>query len=141
VKKPPYENKQQITTGSIYRRIPNLPGFFDHEKNCAMLLSFRASDRDRKAGGMSALLTDYVSPEEARTNPHNPEDRTFGLCRLDIATILDATKGAVTVTYNPRSTPLGHAHVQIRGCDDSEELQQLLAVLATVIRAPGPDPA
>jgi hypothetical protein len=135
VKTPPYVDGEEITAGLIYRRIPNRPGFFDHDNNCPRFLAFWPSERDRRAGGISALLKDYVSEEEARTNPHDREDRTFGLCLLDIAAI--RVIRAAGVRYNPRGTgTIGRAHVQIYGCEDVE-VQQQLVLLAKVVRAPG----
>ena len=80
-------------------------------------------------------MKDYVSEEEARTNPHKPDDRTFGLCLLDIVVIRKATGGMAGVRYKPTTPFLGHAHAQIYGCEDAK-IQQQLVLLATVVPAP-----
>jgi hypothetical protein len=88
------------------------------------------------AGGISALLQECVTAEQARTNPRNPDDQRFGLCMLDIAEIRGVAGGTVGVRYKPTSGSLGHAHVQIYGCE-SVEIQQQLAILARLVRPPG----
>jgi hypothetical protein len=135
VQTPPYADGQDIHEGLIYRRIPPWGNAFDRVSQQATFLAFEPSQRDLKAGGISALLKEYVTEEEARTNPHNPEDRRFGLCLLDIAAIRIAAGGTAGVRYKPTARPLGHAHVQIYGCE-SVDVQQQLAVLAKVVRPP-----
>ena len=131
---PPYEDGDEISEGLIYRRIPNIAGYFDPGAGLPTFLAFTPRERDK--GALSAHLKDYVTEEEAATNPRNPQDKTFGLCVLDIAEIRAATNGGVTTRYHRTTGPLGHAHVRVYGCGD-EALAHQVALLARVIRIPG----
>jgi hypothetical protein len=73
-----------------------------------------------------------VSVEEARTNPQDPRDRTFGVCALDIANVREMTGGVVSFWGMP-----GQVHVQMFGCDNLS-VSALVASLASVVRPPGP---
>jgi len=72
-----------------------------------------------------------VTVEEARSNPQQPKDQTFGLCQLDIDEVLQMVP--VTSFWN---IP-GQSHVQMFGCDNPG-VAALVASLARVVRSPGP---
>ncbi len=131
----PYADGDEITEGVFYRRIPNRETHFEHEAGVPTYLAFFPRQQDQ--GVLSAYLKDYVGVEEARTDPNKPDDRTFGLCELDIAEIRAATKGTVSIRFAPTRQPLGHAHVKVYGCADIE-IATKIAKLAKVIRSPGP---
>ena len=88
--------------------------------------------RPRDHGAVSLALKSMVTEEEARTNPRDPGDRTFGLCELDVAEIREMTGGVVSFWQKPEES-----HVQMRGCTD-EVIAAFVASLARVIRPPGP---
>ena len=88
--------------------------------------------RVRDAGAISLARADMVTAEEARTNPGNPGDRSFGLCALDIAEVLSMI-GPVVSFWNIS----GESHVQMLGCNNLE-VAAFVASLARVLRPPGP---
>jgi hypothetical protein len=132
VRTPPYADGAEITDGQIYRRIFPDPGYFVDGRPTFQV--FRPTLKDK--GDLSALLKDYVSEEEAATkHPARSPDR-FGLCEISISQARQVTGGRIRVFYNRTTRPLGHAHVVVRGCDDDEEVQNLLAEIAVVRREP-----
>ena len=131
----PHADGDEITEGIIYRRIPNRETHFEREAGIPTYFAFFPRPQDH--GVLSAYLKDYVSEEEARTDPNRPGDRTFGLCELDIAKIRTATQEAVSVRYAPSTQPLGYAHVKVYGCAEIEVATQI-AKLVKVIHPPGP---
>jgi hypothetical protein len=130
---PPYADGEELYAGLIYRRYPGRPNYVNPASGGPTFYAFRPREKDR--GALSAYLKDYVTEGEARTNPHDPTDRSFGLCVLDIAKIREATSGVAGVRYKRTGGSIGHAHVQIYGCQDVD-VQQQLAVLAVVVQAP-----
>lgn len=88
--------------------------------------------RPQDDGVISLTLANMVTVEEARTNPQNPMDRTFGLCEIDIAEVLETFGPAVDFWNIP-----GQSHVQMFGCND-RSVAAFVALLARVVRPPGP---
>ena len=88
--------------------------------------------RVRDAGAISLTRADMDTVEEARTNPRNPGDRTFGLGALDIKEVLRMI-GPVVSFWNTS----GEAHVRMVGCGNPE-VAAFVASLARVLRPPGP---
>ncbi len=73
-----------------------------------------------------------VEVEEARTDPNDPKDRTYGLCEIDISEVLAMIGPAVSFWNIP-----GQSHVQMFGCD-RVGVAAFVATIARVVRAPGP---
>lgn len=130
--RPPYADGDEITEGKVYRRIPALATHFYYD---VQLPRFEAFQPRSHEDALSVLLKDYVTPEEARKNPRNPHDDSFGLCEIDIRKVRDVTAGAVVFRYKPTSGVLGHAHVQVFGCKDDKQAV-IIAQLAEVIVSP-----
>lgn len=129
---PPYAVGQEITVGKLYRRIH--PDYFDYEAQAPLPQAFLPRRQD--GGAVSALLVDYVSEEDARTDYGKVQ--RFGLCEFNIAPMREATAGAVVVRYNGTRRSL--AHVRVSGCDDLAIAAEL-ARLAVVVCPPEQGPA
>jgi hypothetical protein len=134
---PPYARGEEIRAGTLYRRIPNFRNYYDHDSGLPTFHAFTPRPQDN--GAFSAHLKDYVSEDDAATDPKRPDDRSYGLCELDIADMRTLTQGAVTAWYAPSQGALGHAHVRVLGCAD-EMMAQAVARMARVIRVPGTHP-
>jgi hypothetical protein len=65
VSRPPYTPGEEITQGSVYRRIPHRTGYFEAQR--PTFLAFRPRECDQ--GAISTLLMGYVTEDEAATNP------------------------------------------------------------------------
>lgn len=91
--------------------------------------------RPQDNGNLSAHLKEYTTADEARRNPHDLDDDSFGLCELDIETMTRATNDMATVRYWPTKAAIGYAHVQILGCEDLA-VCAALAAIAVVVRRP-----
>jgi hypothetical protein len=87
---------------------------------------------------LSAHLEEYTTAEEARHNPRDPADASFGLCAVDIDAMTAATKGIATVRYWPTSGAIGHAHVQILGCTDLAVCAEIAAIAVVIHRPAAP---
>jgi hypothetical protein len=99
---------QELTVGTVYRRIPNQPTHFDFTRGQPTFLAF--TPRLRDAGATSLARADLVTEEDARINPGKPGDRSFGLCALDIAEVLQMIGPVVSFWNVP-----GQPHAQMLG--------------------------
>ncbi len=111
----------------MYRRIPDKPSYFAAGRPTYLAFMPRPQDH----GAVSLALKSMVTEEEARTNPRDPGDTTFGLCELDVAETREMTGGVVSFWQKP-----AESHVQMRGCAD-EVTAAFIASLSRVIRPPG----
>jgi len=123
-----YEPGQEVTRGTVYRRIPNWEGFFDYEEDVPDLAVFTPRPQDQ--GALSA----HLDQNEVLKALASPRHAGFGLLRLDIETMKRETAGRIRVEFDPRG--LGsRSHVRIHGCTD-DEIRALLANLAEVVHPP-----
>ena len=118
---------QIITRGTVYRRIPNWDGFFDYEDGVPDLALFVPRPQDGFA------LSAHLDEQEARRALQQPPHEGFGLCALDIETMVHVTAARVHVVAAP--TERARSHVRILGATDSG-IRALLASIAEVILAP-----
>lgn len=74
-------------------------------------------------------ISAYLSEDDARASLEDPRHKGFGLCVLDIETLIAETDGAAWVEFDAGS------HVRIYGCDD-EYVQLILATISEVLIEP-----
>lgn len=132
---PSCSDGRRIIEGRVYRRIPAFETHFDYEAERPTFLAFQPRPADQ--GAASVLLADLVDANTARKNPRNPKDDTFGLCALDVARVGEATEGKVYFLFKGTKGELGHAHVQMFGCDVVEQAITV-AQIAEVLIPPNP---
>jgi hypothetical protein len=123
---PPYEQGERITVGQLYRRIPNLPGFFQHTPPLPRptSMAFLADSDDEYT---SMALVDMTTPAEMLKD--HPD---FGLCMVEIEHFPDD----VVVTYEPKEAV---GHVGVWHLDNSKagvRRRRYLARIAEVVKAP-----
>jgi hypothetical protein len=127
VTQPPPERGEKLTTGLLFRRIPNWQGFWDSDCGLPLKQAFNPG-RDKsgaKETGISTYLQRLTNVDEVLEG-HNP---AFGVVLIDIAEVLSAVGelrnrmggkkgvppfGEFSVIFEPSTTPeagaAGHAH-------------------------------
>ena len=118
-----HRSGEEITEGTVYRRIPNWRGYFDPRTGRPLRKTFEPRPQDE-----GALSTDLARSEAERKLEKHPG---FGLCALDIEQMRTQTGGKARVV---RTLP-ERSHVRILGCD-GEDVQEQLADLAQVLTPP-----
>jgi hypothetical protein len=118
---------QIITSGTVYRCIPNWEGYFDYDDGVPELVLFVPRRQDDMA------LSAHLDEQEATRALQQPRLAGFGLCALDIETMTRVTAARVRVVAARSES--ARSHVRILGATDSE-IRALLASIAKVIRAP-----
>ena len=118
---PPFKPGQRIAEGTLYRRIPPWPNFFDHEEGRPERIAFRRGGHDY----LSMYLKEWIAPEEVASDPPGS-----GVCEIDVK---DVVAIGLRVTYQPE---YGRAHVGIWGSTNTREVQLKLVEHCRVIIAP-----
>ena len=115
------DHTEELTDGTVYRRIPNWPTYYDQDSGRPERITFEPRPQDR--GALSADLNREVAERALKQQRHEG----FGLCSLAIPEIKRVTNGVARVN----KPPAGESHVRIENCD-SEDVQLALALIAKV---------
>jgi hypothetical protein len=111
----------ELTEGTVYRRIPNYPTYFDPDSGRPERAAFEPRAQDKN--GLSVDLVRDVAEQALK----QPRHEGFGLCSLNIADIVRVTNGVARI----KKPPPGQSHVRIENCS-SEEVQLALAEIAKI---------
>jgi len=103
VTEPQYAAGQQLTSGTLYRRIYFSEAYYQDGKVTSQAFA-RKSDQDHLSMALSSLIT----PEDLVAQAG---DSRFGVLAIDVA---DLVSEGLQVVYDP-SEGEGRAHVQVRG--------------------------
>ena len=121
---PTYAVGQPITTGALYRLVPNWLGFWEYDAGRPSPRAFR---KDPDDDGVSMYLKGPMAQDELERRLPD-----YAICELDIEVLC---REGLSVIYD--GTVGDEAHVLVRGVTKSKA-KALARRLAKIMREPGP---